>query len=43
MLYPALHIMCQHAADSCLKQINLALQYVPFAECNPGTAEPFNL
>lgn len=42
MLYIAQKLMRQRAADSCLNKINSSLQYVPFAECNPGTAEPFS-
>lgn len=42
MLHIAQKLMRQRVVDSCLNKINPSLQYVPFAECNPGTAEPFS-
>lgn len=42
MLHIAQKLMRQRVVDSCLNKINTSLQYVPFAECNPGTAEPFS-
>lgn len=42
MLQIAQKLMRQRVVDSCLNKINISLQYVPFAECNPGTAEPFS-